>query len=512
MPIRSKSNRVTEYGDFQTPTFLARNVCQVLARRRIEPGAIIEPTCGIGNFLLAALDQFPKVKKALGVDVNAAYIRDVRSRLADRPDKKKVQTIQGSFFDADWSSLLRDLPEPLLVIGNPPWVTNTELGTLGSSNLPKKSNFKKHAGFDALTGKSNFDISEWMLLQVLDWLDGRNAVMAMLCKTVVARKLLSHAWRHNVALGNSSMYLINAAESFGASVDACLLVCEFSPASCSRESSVYSSIAADMPSQVIGYRDGELIADVDAYNRWKHLRGGETYRWRSGVKHDCAKVMELHKEGGRYRNGFRELVDLEDEYVYPMLKGSEVANARTEKPKRWMLVTQRRIGEDTSTIRERAPKTWTYLQSHADRLNRRASSIYQNRPPFSVFGVGDYSFAPWKVALPGLYKRLKFRIVGSFRGKPIVLDDTCYSVSCETREEALYIANLLNSPPAREYLSAYIFWDAKRPITVEILRKLDLLALARELGSEQTISEFLVLKRKNAVAEDEAQVTQLGLF
>jgi hypothetical protein len=33
---------------------------------------------------------------------------------------------------------------------------------------------------------------------------------------------------------------------------------------------------------------------------------------------------------------------------------------------------------------------------------------------------------------------------------------------------------VLNSKPAREFYAARIFWDAKRPITVEVLRQLNI--------------------------------------
>jgi len=465
MAKRNKSDRVAEYGDFQTPVSLARAVCRLLSRREVG-----------------------------------------------RSDRCKVQTIVGDFFDAEWSRLLRSLPDPVLVIGNPPWVTNTELGTLGSSNLPEKTNFKRLGGLDALTGKSNFDISEWMLLEVMRWLEGRNAAMAMLCKTVVARKVLEHAWKHNVGLSDAEVYLIDANASFNASVDACLLFCTFAPCSGNRESLVYGNITDDKPVSMIAYRDGRLIADLDAYNRWKHLEGPARYRWRSGIKHDCAKVMELRREGRRFRNGFHELVELEDEYVYPMLKGSQIAKARIKSPQRWLIVTQQSIGEDTTIIRERAPKTWEYLQSHRERLHRRASLIYRNRPPFSIFGVGDYSFAPWKVAISGLYKRLAFTSIGSFAGKPIVVDDTCYFVPCGTDAEAGLVASLLNSPGAREFLSAFIFWDAKRPITIDVLQRLDLAAVARELGSERTLSRYLSEKPETSVEHAGSRGRQLSLF
>ena len=267
-------------------------------------------------------------------------------------------------------------------------------------------------------------------------------------------------------------------------------------ASHNRDCRVFNHLGDAVPVATIGFHDGQLVADVAAYERWKHLGGEEVYKWRSGVKHDCSKVMELRKEGNRYRNGLDEVIELEDDYVYPMLKSSEITNGQSKEPSRWMLVTQKAVGDETSVIRRLShPNTWEYLQKQGDLLDRRASSIYRNRPRFSVFGVGDYTFAPWKVAISGFYKKLQFATVGPYAGKPVVLDDTSYFVACQSEQEARFIAGLLNSQPAREFFSAFVFWDAKRPITIDMLRRLDLVALACELGSEETLASFQAKKR-----------------
>jgi len=491
MATAKKSKHTVEFGDFQTPIGLARDACRLLGRRKVSPASIIEPTCGTGNFLFAALDQFADARTAVGLDINALYVNAATVALRDRPYASKCRIMCESFFAANWPELLRDLPEPMLVIGNPPWVTNADLGALGSSNLPRKSNFQRRNGFDAITGKSNFDISEWMLIRILEWLDGQNATMAMLCKTSVARKVLVHAWKNQMGLKNAYVHRIDAPQYFGATVDACFLVCCMSPSIHGNDCPVYESLSGTKPAHTFGYRDGQLIADVVLYERWKHLQGNAGYKWRSGVKHDCTKVMELRKEGTHYRNGLAEVVELEDEYLFPMLKSSDLANGSKGRPARLMLVTQKAIGDDTISIKHLAPKTWAYLLKHAESLDRRASSIYKNRPRFSVFGVGPYSFAPWKVAISGFYKQLGFKIVGGTDGKPVMLDDTSYFVPCGSKREAQYVASLLNSGIAKEFFEAFTFWDAKRPITVELLDRLDLLALARELGTEATMSQYL---------------------
>jgi len=498
---KKKTKNKVEYGDFQTPPSLAREVCELLASSGVNPTSILEPTCGTGALLIAALDQFPQVREAIGLEVNPDHVTAARSAAQSRSCTKSVRIIHDDFFGFEWGALLQDLAEPLLVIGNPPWVTNAELGSLASSNLPQKTNFQNHSGLDALTGKSNFDISEWMLIRMLELLRRRRACLAMLCKTAVARKVLLHAWKNRIGLESSDFYRIDAARHFGASVDACLLVCRLSAEGHSDECSVHEKIASHEDAHRIGYRDGQLVADIALYDRWKNLQGDGVYTWRSGVKHDCAKVMELHKVGSRYRNGLGELIEVEDEYLFPMLKGSDVATASPTKAQRWMLVTQTTVGDETNSIKHWAPKTWDYLVAHAEALDRRASSIYRKRPRFSVFGVGPYSFAKWKVCVSGLYKRLHFKVVGSVVRKPVMLDDTAYFLPCETEQEAEYIASLLNSRIATEFLCAFIFWDAKRPITVQLLRRLDLLALARELGSQDIMNEYVSRSSKPRVED-----------
>lgn len=192
--------------------------------------------------------------------------------------------------------------------------------------------------------------------------------------------------------------------------------------------------------------------------------------------------MELSKEGDKFKNGLGEIVTLEHSFVFPMLKSSDVASDSPTKPKRWMLVTQQNMQDETSVIKQTAPKTWDYLKSHANLLNQRGSIIYKNRAEFSIFGVGDYSFADWKVAISGFYKKLAFKVVSPFEGKPVVLDDTSYFLPCRSKKQAEFLVSILSSKPAQNFFEGYIFWDAKRPITVDLLSRIDIEKLVQVLG------------------------------
>lgn len=476
-----------EFGDFQTPPALARQVVDLLRSKGLVPGSVLEPTCGLGSFVEASLTGF-STASVVALDINADYVRKTAAleRLPSTRDRLSCRV--ANFFAEDWNETVRALPKPLLVIGNPPWVTASGLGAIGSTNTPKKSNFQHRRGLDALTGKSNFDVAEWMLLKLLEAGGNDPVVLAMLVKTSVARRVLSHLWATGAPVENAAMFRFDAAAHFGVSADACLFYCQLGGRR-STECSLANLENPDVTNGRFGWRDGSLVSDPSAYdqNCSLLLDPAETpsVRWRSGVKHDCSAVMEFDRtaDGGRFQNGRGDKVELEPEYVYPLLKSTDLAHGRCATVRKWLLVTQGRPGEDTSVIAARAPKTWAYLRAHGDQLDGRRSSIYRNRPRFSVFGVGPYTFSPWKVAVSGFHKKLDFNVVGPIEDRPVVFDDTCYHVSFERPEAARLVADLLKDDRSRALLASLIFWDAKRPITTEVLQRLDLGKVAARAGN-----------------------------
>jgi methylase of polypeptide subunit release factors len=187
MTLSRKTKEIWEFGDFQTPDALAKQVVNALQQLGISPASVIEPTCGKGSLLIEAMKAYPQAERSLGVDINPRHLSGLRDRLSREEFDAPVEILHADFFNTDWNNLLADFPQPLLILGNPPWVTSSELSILHSANLPEKSNIHGRNGLEALTGKSNFDISEWMILQHLSWLEGKRGAVAMLFKTAVAR-------------------------------------------------------------------------------------------------------------------------------------------------------------------------------------------------------------------------------------------------------------------------------------------------------------------------------------
>ena len=490
MSAKNHNHRQTvEFGDFQTPSELTDEICHFLLSMGVRPDSVIEPTCGTGAFIVSAMDAFEQARKFLGIEINGEYLLALEQKLGGT-DHTRIELKNEDFFQLDWEDILTRLPQPILLLGNPPWVTNSGLGRIRGSNLPAKSNFQGHKGFDAITGKANFDISEWMLIHLLDKLQSRSAVLAMLCKTTVARKVLKYIWNRDFCISDTRLYIIDSKAHFNVSVSACLLVCKTGAPSKTKSCDVFQGISEKCKISEIGMHNTEILADLKKYEKWSQLDGHVPLKWRSGVKHDCARIMEFTRKDDTFVNGMGEVVDIEDTFMFPLYKSSHVVKCKTETPERWVLIPQRKVGDETRVIREKAPRTWAYLTNHADKLDQRKSSIYKNKPRFSIFGIGDYSFAQWKVATSGLYKKIQFSIIPPLDGKPAMVDDTCYFLPCTNRDEAILFADLLNSKAAREFLHAFIFWDAKRPITADILKRLDLIALAKILHKDQHLARY----------------------
>jgi hypothetical protein len=496
-----------EFGDFQTPPHLAEKVCGVIHRAGFLPASVVEPTCGIGAFIVASLKEFPTATHFIGVDRDAEYVQSAKAATTHARDERVLQIFQSNFFDMDWPNLIAQLPKPTLILGNPPWVTNATIGALGGTNLPYKTNRDNLRGIDAITGKSNFDISEWMIRQNLEWFDNSLGMLAVLCKTAVARKVLADAWSRHLSIRSAEIRRIDAKHFFGATVDACLLVIWLQPGCSSQDCRYFDSLDALAPRTVFGMREGMVVSDVDLYEQNRNHLGYGLSGWRSGIKHDRSSIFELTRSEEGFKNKLGEVVCVEEEVLFPLLKSSDLA--RNRQPSRWLLVPQRTVAESPELLKYQAPKAWKYLNDHSEILARRGSSVYRGRPPFSIFGVGAYSFSPWKVGISGLYKTLNFVLIPPVGDRPVVLDDTCYFFPCETEQECRTLYKLVQSPQAHKLLTSLIFWDAKRPITARILNLLDIKALAQ--ANDAVTDAVKVLADRQCVDYSEG-MQQLLLF
>ena len=469
-----------EFGDYQTPLEFADQVCAFLKNRcDINPSVIVEPTCGIGAFLKASL--IFDVKKIYGIEINPEYCQICSDEIEDC----RVRIINSDFFNCDIKNLVKG--ENALVVGNPPWVTNSTLSAMNSTNLPQKVNFKGLKGIEALIGSSNFDICEYIILKLLSIFRDSKTTIAMLCKTSVARNVFQELHREGISCDYCELYEFEASKIFGISASACLFLIQLTdkegmvPKACN----IYDFEEPKKIKGSFGYQNGFFYSDLSS--EVLNFDGLCCFEWRQGVKHDCSKIMELTKQNNKLINGKKEIVDIESDIVFPLVKSSMFKKAVINTFSKYVIVTQRKVKEETGHLEHELPKTWAYLMANKDVFNSRKSSIYCGAPPFSMFGVGDYSYSKYKVGVSGFYKNPLFSILFSDSGTPVMTDDTSYFICFDKYEDA-YVAMLyLNSDRVITFLKSIAFLDAKRPYTKKVLSRINF----RKVVEEVSMGELL---------------------
>lgn len=495
-----------EYGDFQTNQNLTDNIVQLINQNyNLQPDIIIEPTCGIGNFVLSAL-KFFNPNRIIAIEIFKPYVFETKLRLLDffidnaDIEVPEITIIHKSIFDIDFDALDVSDCNSVLLLGNPPWVTNTELSKINSENLPEKSNFKKHNGLDAITGKGNFDISEYITLILLNKFSNVNGVFSFLIKNSVIKNLIHDQNTNNFRISEVSSFRINSTKEFSVSVESSVFNCRLNstPSRTIREYDIYNNELI----RNYGWIEQKFVSNLDDYNEQYDNECQIT--WRTGIKHDCSKVMELDLiSDRRYRNKLNQEFELEDNLVYGLLKSSDLGGGVVDESRKYTIVTQKKVNEDTDYIKNDYPKTHNYLKKNKSYFDKRKSKIYEDKPDFSIFGIGNYSFKLYKVGISGLYKRTKFSLIMPINQKPTMLDDTCYFIGFDRFDFALITQKLLNKSDVQSFIKSIVFFDAKRPINKDILMRIDLLSIANSVDyrffEDERIDENAWLEYQNTI-------------
>lgn len=489
-----------DYGDWQTSYGFAKSVCLYLKSRGIAPDIIVEPTCGIGNFIAAAIDVFDSVKKVYGVEIFKGYIEQTEKKLQEYQNSNRIVSYNlynTNVFSFDFGEIVSENQnQNILVLGNPPWVTNSDLGKNGGGNLPVKWNINKNKGIEAITGKGNFDIAESICNLIIDaFSHHHNTHMALLVKNSVIKNIIHRQYFHPRRIQDIRQLCFDAKKEFNVSVAASLLDCHIGD-NCQKKCSLYDFYTKQI-SHTFGWVNEAFVSNVQDYGQTYFLDGQSPLIWRSGIKHDCSKVMELSLNGSIYSNGLKEIVDVDDCTVFPLLKSSDIRKGMKEIRK-YLVLPQTNISENTSILKEKAPKTYSYLLSHATYLDGRKSIIYKNKPRFSVFGLGNYSFAPYKVVISALYSEITFSLVEPIAGKPVMVDDTCYLLGFEKLEYAKLTLFILQSEPLKRFMRNICFMDAKRVVSRDLLMRINLHLLSKTVDySGIDVSQKEILEYQN---------------
>ena len=254
-----------EYGDYQTPVDFAEKCVKYLKENfHFLPEVIIEPACGTGNFLASAGKFYENIPK-IGIEINDEYCKAVKKNIPE------AQIYNASIFDFKFET---DINKKILIIGNPPWITNSELGKISSENLPQKENIKKQKRFEAVLGSSNFDISETIILNLLETFKENKAILAMLCKRSTAINIFKELYRRKYKCRKIRMVNFNSRKVFGISTAACLFIVDATEKKkVQKEMRVFNFKNSYV--DCIGFEDEKFYTDKNSANKEKFEFDGE---------------------------------------------------------------------------------------------------------------------------------------------------------------------------------------------------------------------------------------------
>ncbi|MBN2025053.1 MAG: N-6 DNA methylase [Pirellulales bacterium] len=189
---------------------------------------------------------------------------------------------------------------------------------------------------------------------------------------------------------------------------------------------------------------------------------------------------------GRGKRAVRQVTaTVEPDLLFPLARWADVARYRAVPSAHVLLVqdlrTRRGLSEEV--LRRDCPRTLAYLESFRETLSARAAyrRYQQDGAFYSMYNVGPYTVAPWKV----VWRRMDRRITAARLGpvddpllgaRPAVIQETCVAVEVDSPEEGDYLAAMLNSAVVNFVAAAHSVRGGKGFGTPSML---DYLALCR---------------------------------
>lgn len=159
---------------------------------------------------------------------------------------------------------------------------------------------------------------------------------------------------------------------------------------------------------------------------------------------------------------------IEAELLYPLLRGRETGRYCVSMNGWYQIVPNKHYSNVTNEdeFAEKYPGAFSYLMNYQHLLpNRSTYKRYLKKlPPYCIYCIGEYSFAPYKVVWPEQQNPTRFRaaVIGSvddtaiIPNRIIVPDHKLYFAGFNNMEEAHFLCAFINSPSARKWLGGFL--------------------------------------------------------
>jgi len=421
---------------------------------------------------------------------------------------RKLQNLEKQGVNGIWARIIKNAFAPLFVgkfdyvVGNPPWINWESLPERyreGTKELWIRYGLFPHSGMDTILGKGKKDISMIMTYVAVDKYLERNGKLGFVITQSVFKTSGSGQGFRNFILPDGTPIKVVYVEDMvdinpfeGAANRTSIVIFQKGqktkypvPYNYWVKKMVGIGIKDDMKLeeivQILTQKQfyAEPVNENDPTSPWltgrpkavkavKKVLGKSDYDAHEGVNSGGAngvywvEVIDKRPDGlviiSNITEGAKRKVEsvqtvIEPDLLYPLLRGRDVQRWKAE-PSAWIIMAQdpiKRRGIDENEMKMKYPKTYLYLKRFEDILRERKSRgisdmIKSGAPFYSMFAVGDYTFAPYKVVWTRV-ANVQAAVIAQKDGKPAIPQETITLVPFDNEIEAHYLCAMINSSP-----------------------------------------------------------------
>ena len=512
LDLFSKASR-RALGEYYTPDWLAE---RLLAHTIAEPDLgdpskrLLDPACGSGTFLVlqirhirqrVASGRIPRrealpliLRNVVGFDVHPLAVRTARANylcaLGDLlpPNRNPIDI---PVYQADSIVDGPALPPFDSIIGNPPWVNWQNLPEpYRRATMPLWERYglfpKRRAAIETILGAAKYDLSMLMIYAAADrYLNAHGRLGFIVSQSLFKAAAAGQGFRR-FRLPDGTPLAVRQVEDFvklkpfpsAANRTATLVLekgretqypVEYCVHGAGRESRWHAQpIAGDLcspwiaaPSRTLAVLTQFLGPSDYRAREGANTGGANAVFWLEVIAQSATRAAVRNVTEGARKQVPAVRATIESELLYPLLRGKNVA--------RWSAVPQHSIllphrpGMKLRAIpelelRSQYPRASSYLNRFATLLRQRPAYkryFHRNAPFYSLFNIGDYTFAPWKVVWREQALPFTAAVVGLTGHKMVIPDHKLMTVAVDSEPEAHYLCGALNSLPVRAVVAAY---------------------------------------------------------
>jgi SAM-dependent methyltransferase len=465
-----------------------------------------------------------------------------------------------------WARIIKNAFAPLfqpkfdLIMGNPPWV-NWESLPQDYRNDTKPlwmyHGLFPHSGMDTILGKGKKDISMLLTYVAMEnYLKDGGRLGFIITQSVLKTAGAGQGFR-KFRLGNSTPVCVIAVDDMAdikpfegaANRTAIMIIDKGRPTKYPLKAyslwykteggtSIPEKFTLDeiTSNKIISYRQfaAQPIDKTDLTSAWltgrprvfdavSKLLGVSSFRAYEGANTGGAngvywvELLSQRPDGlvviGNVTEGTKRRVEevqaaVEFDLIFPLIRERDVRRWSAGSSMYIVMVQDpsKRIGYRENYVSSNYPKLFAYLKRFEEQLRERSAftRYFSNSDPFySMFNIGEYTFAPLKVVWSRFDSQMSASVVTEKDNKPLIPQEAVTLVPCSSLDEAHFICAVLNSSPYNFTVQSYSMKGGKSFGTPSIIKNVRIPDFDSTDPNHLQLSSFSQQAHAAAAADDQ---------